>query len=172
MNNCNGATPATLLIEGTPCCIRRIRPDDTTLLQAMHHGLSTRTIYQRFFAVMPELDAEQAKRFSRVDGVQRYALVVEHPDGTLVGVGRYDRLPPDSHQAEIAVVVADAFQHRGLGTALVTMLTAHARAAGVAELVADVLTTNRAMHRTFAHAGLTATSDADHGVTHVVMPVS
>jgi RimJ/RimL family protein N-acetyltransferase len=165
-------TVATLLVNGTQLRVRPIRAADTAALQAMHHHLSARTVYQRFFAVLPDLSPEQADRFTHVDGRQRYALVIETPEGVLVGVGRYDRLPPDGHQAEIAVVIADAFQHHGLGTALVTMLTAHARAAGVTELVAEVLTTNRAMYRTFADAGLTATSVADHGVAHVVMPVS
>ncbi|MDT7537736.1 MAG: hypothetical protein QOI82_1321 [Actinomycetota bacterium] len=165
-------TVATFFVNGTQLRIRPIRATDTAALQAMHHLLSARTVYQRFFAVLPELSPEQADRFTHVDGMDRYALVVEDPDGALLGVGRYDRLPPDGHQAEIAVVIADAFQHHGLGTALVTMLTTHARAAGVTELVADVLTSNRAMHRTFADAGLTATSVADHGVTYLVMPVS
>jgi RimJ/RimL family protein N-acetyltransferase len=163
---------AGLVVDGTPLRIRAIRPADTAGLQAMHRRLSERTVYQRFFAVLPDLSAEQADRFTHVDGSQRFALVVEDPDGALVGVGRYDRLPPDGHQAEIAVVIADAYQHHGLGTGLVRMLTAHARAGGVTELVAEVLTSNRAMHRAFADAGLTATSVADHGVAHLVMPVS
>src|SRR3954471_17436443 len=139
----------TLLIDGTPLCLRRIRAADTTALQAMHRGLSVRTVYQRFFAVLPELTEEQADRFTHVDGQRRFALVAGAPDGSLVAVGRYDRIPPDLRQAEIAVVVADAYQHHGLGTALVAMLAAHARAAGVTELVADVLSTNRAMRRAF-----------------------
>ena len=166
------APGTTVLVDGTRLRIRRIRPTDTEALQAMHRGLSARTVYQRFFAVLPELTSEQADRFTHVDGSERFALVAEAPDGSLVAVGRYDRLPPDLRQAEIAVVVADAYQHHGLGTALVATLTAHARAAGITELVADVLTTNRAMRRTFADAGLHATSETDHGVAHLVMPLS
>ena len=162
----------TLLVDGTPLRIRRIRPEDTPALQTMHRGLSERTVYQRFFAVLPELSPEQADRFTHVDGAQRFALVAEAPDGALVAVGRYDRLPPDLHQAEVAVVVADAYQHHGLGTALVVMLTAHARSVGVTEFVADVLSTNYAMHRAFKDAGLVATSASDHGIAHLVMPLS
>ncbi|MDX6197434.1 MAG: hypothetical protein QOJ79_585 [Actinomycetota bacterium] len=162
----------TLLIDVAALRIRPIRPDDTPALHVMHRGLSARSVYQRFFAVLPELTTEQADRFTHVDGVERFALVAEAPDGSLVAVGRYDRLPPDLHQAEVAVVVADSYQHHGLGTALVARLTAHARAAGVTEFVADVLTTNRAMHRAFADAGLVAAADNDHGVAHLVMPLS
>ena len=166
------APDATVLIDGVPLRIRPIRPDDTTALLAMHRSLSERTVYQRFFAVLPELTQQQAEHFTHVDGVQRFALVAEDPDGALVAVGRYDRLPPELTQAEIAVVVVDRYQHHGLGTALVSMLRARAQAAGVKEFVADVLSTNRAMHRAFADAGLVARSNSDHGVAHLVMSLS
>ena len=172
MTSDNDGSSTTLLIDGTPLRIRPIHADDTPALQAMHRGLSARTVYQRFFALVPELSPDQAERFTHVDGTKRFALVAEDPDGHLVAVARYDRLPPDLHQAEVAVVVADAYQHHGLGTALVTMLTAHARAAGITEFVADVLSTNAAMHRAFKDAGLVATSASDHGVAHLVMPLS
>lgn len=57
-----------MLINGTRLRIRPIRPDDTAALQAMHRGLSSRTVYQRFFALLPELAADQAYRFTHVDG--------------------------------------------------------------------------------------------------------
>jgi RimJ/RimL family protein N-acetyltransferase len=162
----------TLMIDRIPLRIRRIRPEDTPALQAMHRALSTRTVYERFFAVLPELSAEQADRFTNVDGVQRFALVAEAPDGSLVAVGRYDRLPANLRQAEVAVVVTDDYQRQGIGTALVTLLRAHACAAGVTEFVAEVLCANRAMHRAFADAGLVATSTSEHGIAHLVMPLS
>jgi acetyltransferase len=168
----NDGPTTTLLIDGKALRIRPIHEDDTAALQEMHRGLSARTVYQRFFALVPELTAGQAERFTHVDGTERFALVAEDPEGHLVAVARYDRLPPDLHQAEVAFVVADAYQHHGLGTALVAMLTAHARAAGVTELVADVLSTNHAMHRAFKDAGLVATSAHDHGIAHLVMPIS
>jgi RimJ/RimL family protein N-acetyltransferase len=163
---------ATLLIAGTRLHVRPIRPTDTTSLQEMHRGLSSRTVYQRFFRLLPELGSEQAEHFTHVDGTQRFALVAEDPDGALVAVARYERLPQDPSQAEIAVVVADAYQHHGLGTALVRMLRAPARTAGVATFVADVLATNRAMQHTFADAGLVATTNSTHGVSHLVMPIN
>ena len=166
------ASATTLLIDGKALRIRPIQPDDTPALQVMHRGLSERTVYQRFFAVLPELSPQQADRFTHVDGAQRFALVAEAPDGSLVAVGRYDRLAPDLQHAEVAVVVADAYQHHGLGTALVAMLRAHARAAGVTAFIADVLSTNYAMHRTFKDAGLVATSASDHGIAHLVMPLN
>jgi RimJ/RimL family protein N-acetyltransferase len=161
-----------MLIDGVPLVIRPIGPEDSAALQTMHHGLTERTVYQRFLGIHPELSPTEADYFTHVDGSRRFALVAEAPDGSLVAVGRYDRLPPDWLRAEVAFVVADAYQHHGLGTALVSMLRTHAREAGVQCFVADVLTTNQAMRHAFADAGLHARSVADHGVTHLEMPIT
>jgi RimJ/RimL family protein N-acetyltransferase len=166
------AARTTVRVGRTTLSIRPIRGDDTDALVAMHRGLSERTVYQRFFAFLPELSRTQADRFTHVDGIERFALVAEDPSGRLVAVGRYDRLPPDLRQAEVAVVIADDFQHHRLGTILVELLHAHAQAAGVIELVADVLTTNTGMRRAFGSAGLVAQSSEDHGVARLVMPVA
>jgi RimJ/RimL family protein N-acetyltransferase len=153
--------------------IREIRGADSNALMAMHRAFSDRTVYQRFFHAMPELAPDQAERFTHVDGALRYALVAEKGDGRLVAVGRYDRIPEDPSQAEIAVVVADDFQHRGLGTLLVTELKVHAQQDGVAEFVADVLINNRGMQHAFADAGLRARAASyDGGVAHLVLPLS
>jgi len=162
---------ATMLIDGVPLTIRPIRADDSDALRAMHRGLTERTIYQRFLGLHPELTPQEADYFTHVDGVRRFALVAAAPDGSLVAVGRYDRLPPDWLTAEVAFVVADAYQHHGLGTALVSMLVAHARTAGVQSFVADVLTSNRAMQHAFSDSGLSARSTRDHDVAHLDMPI-
>ena len=161
----------TMLVDGVSLTIRPIRAADSAALRVMHEGLSDRTVYQRFLGLHPHLSPSEADYFTHVDGVRRFALVVAKPDGSLVGVGRYDRLPPDWRTAEVAFVVADAYQHHGLGTALVSMLKAHARGAGVQSFVADVLTTNLAMQHAFTHAGLHPRSTPDHGVAHLEMRI-
>ncbi|MBK5307171.1 MAG: GNAT family N-acetyltransferase [Frankiaceae bacterium] len=161
----------SMLIDGVPLVIRPIRADDSAALRAMHRGFTERTIYQRFLGLHPDLSPTEADYFTHVDGVGRFALVAEDPAGALVAVARYDRLPPDWRSAEVAFVVADAYQHHGLGTALVSMLREHAREAGVQCFVADVLTTNLAMQHAFNDAGLCASSTRDHGVAHLEMPI-
>lgn len=158
-------------IDGAELTIRPVEPEDTAALVSMHRGMSQQTVYQRFLAVMPVLAQMQAERFTHVDGTHRVALVAEDSGGHLVGVGRYDRLPPDDSTAEVAFVVTDRFQHHGLGTLLLRLLLERARAAGVETFVADVLATNVAMHHTFRDAGLVATSSYDAGVAHLVMPL-
>ena len=165
-------TTTRVVIDGKSLTIRPVSVADSAALVEMHRGLSQQTVYQRFLGAMPELGVLQADRFTHVDGTDRVALVVEDEAGHLVAVGRYDRLPPDYRQAEVAFVVADCYQHHGLGRTLVRLLVAQARAAGVDVFLADVLTTNAAMQHTFADAGLVATSSYDCGVSHLVMPLS
>ncbi|MCW2544585.1 MAG: family N-acetyltransferase [Frankiales bacterium] len=150
--------------------MRPIRPSDSEALRTMHRGLSSDTVYQRFFGWLAELPVKQADWFTAVDGVDRLALIALRPDdGSIIGVARYTRLVPGSTTAEVAFVVTDAYQHHGLGTALIGRLIEEAQAHGVTELVADVLTTNGAMHRAFRDAGLSGQATYDHGVAHLVM---
>jgi RimJ/RimL family protein N-acetyltransferase len=160
-----------VLDDGRMLRLRRMRDDDTDALRAMHHRLSPRTVYQRFFAVLPELTLEQAERFTHVDGQTRVAIVAEEPTGRLVAVGRYDRLPPDGRRAEVAFVVLDEYQRHGLGTVLAQHLVAHAREEGVQTFVADVLATNSAMFHVFADTGLTPVTTYDGGIAHLEMPL-
>lgn len=165
-------TASLQLDDGRRLQLRPMASGDTAALLAMHRRLSPRTVYQRFFASVPELPRDQAERFTHVDGITRVAVVAADADGQLVGVGRYDRLAPGGRSAEVAVVVTDDYQHHGVGTALLAALMRHARAHQVSELVADVLTSNTAMFHTFADAGLHSTTSFEAGVAHLVMPLS
>ena len=85
----------------------------------------------------------------------------------IVAVGRFDRLP-GTDDAEVAFVVADAWQEHGVGTRLLEELTARARADGLTGFVADTLEENH-MRDLFRHSGLTGTSAAEMGVVRVAM---
>lgn len=148
--------------------MRPIRPTDSEGLKLLHRGLSSNTVYQRFFYWLDELTQAQADRFAGVDGVERQALVATRPDGDIVGVARYNCLE-DPKVAEVAFVIADSYQHQGLGTALVRLLAEEARRTGIQTFVADVLSANRAMQHAFTDAGLVARATFDHGVGHLVM---
>ena len=83
------------LRDGTRVHIRPIQPeDDHALVEAFHH-MSPQTIYQRFFAALPELSPDMAWRFSHVNYTNRMALVAETADSDppqLMAVGRYERM--------------------------------------------------------------------------------
>jgi acetyl coenzyme A synthetase (ADP forming)-like protein len=159
-----------VLADGAVAGVRPIRPTDDEALVAFHTGLSADSRYFRFFAPHPRLSAPEVKRFTNVDMIDRVALVVE-VDGELAAVGRFDRLPRTT-DAEVAFVVADAQQHRGIATVLLEHLAAMARERGITSLTAEVLPTNRAMLGVFAAAGFRNTRAFDDGVVHVEMAIS
>ncbi|HEX3566985.1 MAG TPA: hypothetical protein VHU17_16570, partial [Acidimicrobiales bacterium] len=95
--------------DGGVVHVRPIRPGDGPGLAQFHQHLSLRSAYRRFFFVHPVLSAPEIERFTRVDYVDRLALVVDE-DQRLLAVGRYDR-SPGTEEAEVAFVVADLYQN-------------------------------------------------------------
>jgi GNAT superfamily N-acetyltransferase len=134
--------------DGSELRLRPIRADDAPRLQALHQRLSVETIYQRFFNVMKRLPTDWARYLADVDYRSRLALVVERtaPDGSteLVGVGRYEPTT-DPARVEVAFVIEDRWQGRGLGSLLFNELLAAAEARGIREFSADVLADNTRM---------------------------
>src|SRR5688500_1756474 len=109
------ATDAVLK-DGRTVHIRPVRPDDNDRMLEMWGRFSPGTSRMRVFAPRT-MNAEQMRFFSNVDYTDRFALVAE-TGGRIVGVSRFDRLVEDPAVAEFAVVVEDAEQGRGIGTAL------------------------------------------------------
>jgi acyl-CoA synthetase (NDP forming)/RimJ/RimL family protein N-acetyltransferase len=147
--------------DGRTVRIRPISPEDSDRLAAFHRSLSDETVYMRFFAPYPELSERDLHRFTHVDHVDRVALVAT-VGGELVGVGRFDRV--DERDAEVAFVIRDDHQGRGLGSVLLEHLAAAARERGVRRFVAEVLPTNRRMLATFEEAGYHPTHRLEDGV--------
>jgi GNAT superfamily N-acetyltransferase len=133
--------------DGTPVTVRAIRPSDAERLIAFYDRLSEHTAYQRFFTVMRRLPPDWAHMLANVDYVRRLALIaeVDTPAGPeLVAVARYE--PTGAPKvAEVAFVVQDAWQNRGVGTALLHDLLRAARARGIERFSAYVLASNRRM---------------------------
>jgi len=134
-----------VLPDGSRPLLRPIRPDDEPRLVALYERLSRHTAYQRFFTAIRRLPPDWVHFLANVDYRRRLALVVEHPtSGELVAVARYE--PTDEEDtAEIAFVVQDAWQNRGLGTVLLVDLLAAAEARGIRRFRAYVLADNTRM---------------------------
>ncbi len=150
--------------------IRPIHPTDGPALRRFHDGLSERTVYLRFFAVHPHLTDAEVDHFTIVDHASREALVAQSGED-LVGVARFDSTGRD--RAEVAFVVADAWQGRGLGSRLLHALISRARARGIGYLDADVLAANPRMLGLLEHSGLPITEqhEVDDDVVRVTLDV-
>ena len=153
-----------VLRDGRPCHVRPIRADDAERLVRFHSRLSSETIYFRFFAPYPELSDRDVTRFVTVDYSERVALVATE-GGELIAVARYDRL--NSRDAEVAFVVRDDHQGRGLGAVLLEHLAAAAWERGLRRFVAEVLPNNRKMLGTFREAGYVLSQRMEDGVFHL-----
>lgn len=152
---------AVVFSDGTRCSLRPIRPDDAVPLVKFHEHLSQRSTYLRFFTVHPTLSAGEVERFTSVDYVDRLALVVE-TEGKLIAVGRFDR-HVGTAEAEVAFVVADDYQHHGIGSLLLDELARAARARGITTFLADTLCENKPMLDVFRHSGFEMSTDIDCG---------
>ena len=134
-----------VLRDGARLRLRPIRPDDEPRLVDLYDRLSRHTAYQRFFSVMRRLPPDWAHFLANVDYRRRLALVVEHPPaGELIAVARYEPTEREN-TAEIAFVIQDGWQDRGLGTVLLGELLAAAEARGIRRFRAYVLADNTRM---------------------------
>ena len=119
------------LRSGDVVQIRQVRPDDAPALVRAYANLGEQSRYRRFFTVMPELPDATLKAAVEVDHVDHEALV------------RFIRLPDQPGTAEVGVTVVDAWQGRGLGSALLARLSEHALQSGIEYFTAEVLAENR-----------------------------
>ncbi|WP_199433363.1 bifunctional acetate--CoA ligase family protein/GNAT family N-acetyltransferase [Qaidamihabitans albus] len=153
-----------LLSDGGTVHLRPIMPTDADGLVALHGRLSERTRYLRYFGAYPRIPARDLERFSTVDHHDRVAFVALLGDD-IVAVGRYERL--DAESAEVAFVVDDAHQGRGLGSILLEHLAAAASECGLRRFVAEVLAENSHMVHVFRDAGYQVSRAIEEGVLHL-----
>ena len=152
--------------DGTPVFVRAIRPSDAERLIAFYDRLGEQTAYQRFFTVMKRLPPDWARMLAEVDYVKRLALVAEvaRPEGPeLVAVARYEPTGrPDT--VEVAFVVQDRWQNKGLGTALLYDLLRAVQARGFHRFSAYVLAGNRRMLDLIGRFTTVVERTLEHGV--------
>ena len=154
---------------GTEVSIRVATPRDAEGLRAMFSRASPETIYWRFHVPYPEVPERTLALMSGVDHHERESLVAV-AEGEIVGHAMYARLG-DGTEAEMAIIVEDAWQSKGLGKLLLSELAERARLRGVETFTGEVLGENRRM------LGLAATMFAGtryairDGVYHVRMPL-
>jgi acetyltransferase len=143
------------LCDGKPALLRPIRPEDEAMVAEFHHGLSERSVYARYLQFLKFEERVTHDRLARVcfnDYARELALVVVR-SGQLLGVGRLQRNPLRMSEAEVAFLVRDSEQGKGIGRALVEHLVHAARAEGLKHLTAELFAENFAMRRLLERAG-------------------
>ena len=160
-----------LLRDGSTLHLRPIRAEDAAGLMAFHKRLSPRSIYLRFFTPLPELDEQRAKSLATVNYDDTFALVGEL-GGRLVGVARYYRDDKAHDRAEVAFLIEDALQGRGIATRMLERLAEIAREKGITTFDAYVLGDNRKMMDVFLHTGFAVQRRLDGGVFLVSFPIT
>jgi acetyltransferase len=150
------------LRDGTELMIRPIRPEDEGMLVAFHRTLSETSVRQRYLAPLQLDQRTTHERLIRVcfsDYDRDIALVVEHtpPGGAaeIVAVGRLSRRSTSASDAEFALLVADAWQRRGLGSELLRRIVDIARAERIPRVTATMLPDNTGMIRIASNLGFT-----------------
>jgi acyl-CoA synthetase (NDP forming)/RimJ/RimL family protein N-acetyltransferase len=157
-----------LLRDGRTAHIRPIRPDDADLLVEFYSRVSAESKYYRFFSPMPVLSERDVRRFTQVDYVSRVAFILTVAD-EMIAVGRYDAI--DKDRAEVAFLVEDKHQGRGIGQLLLEHLAQAGRERGIERFVAEVLPDNQAMIHTFRDAGYRVASAYDGGVMELTFKI-
>jgi acyl-CoA synthetase (NDP forming)/RimJ/RimL family protein N-acetyltransferase len=153
-----------LLRDGRTAHLRPILPEDAEGLVEFYTHVSKESKYFRFFAPMPTLSDRDVKRFTNVDYHDRVAFVITVAQ-KIIGVGRYDLIKEG--QAEVAFLVQDAHQGRGIAQLLLEHLAQAGRERGVDRFVAEVLPDNRRMIQVFREQGYQVKGGWDEGVMHL-----
>jgi acetyl coenzyme A synthetase (ADP forming)-like protein len=151
--------------DGRTVRIRPIRPGDNERVLQLYERLSPESMYLRFFSPVPAPFALRTERLTQVDQDEHVVIVAELGD-EVVAMARYDRQPLGD-TAEVAFVVDDAHQRRGLGTLLLEHLAAIGRRQGLRRFVATTLPQNRQMLSVFRDAGYEVTSHFEQGAIEV-----
>ena len=147
------------LRSGDVVRLRQVRPGDGPALARAYANLGEQSRYRRFFTVMPELPEATLKQAAEVDHEDHEALVaVPLLSPEIVGECRFVRWPDQPDTAELGVTVLDAWQGRGLGSALLARLSERALEVGIGYFTAEVLAENRSMLALLAGLGPVETS--------------
>ncbi|GAA1902013.1 bifunctional GNAT family N-acetyltransferase/acetate--CoA ligase family protein [Streptantibioticus ferralitis] len=153
-----------VLRDGGIAHIRPITADDARRLVSFYEQVSDESKYYRFFAPYPRLSDRDVRRFTHHDYVDRVGLAAM-VGGEFIATVRYDRL--DDGVAEVAFLVQDAHQGRGVASALLEHIAAVARENGIRRFDAEVLPANRKMIKVFTDVGYTAQRSFTDGVVRL-----
>ena len=177
MNHPRDFLVSDILKDGTRVTIRAVRPDDRNRVLDALRLLERDSIYTRFFSYRTRVSEAELDRAVNVDFVREVALVVttETVRGEIIiASGRYVVLdgPGTERSAEVAFVVEEDYQGRGIASRLLLNLAALARGQNLTHFEADVLSENRSMLAVFKRCGFPMRQRREGGVIHLTLALA
>lgn len=163
----------TTLDDGTPVLIRPLRPDDKEDILTGFQRLSPHSRYMRYSSAGAKLTPDDLDTLTCQDEQKCLALGaadLSKPGHYGMGVARYMRCEDEPESAEIAMVIVDEYQNRGLGSLMLDLLIAIARKSGFRNLCGYVLSENRAMIRMLRRVNAQLTH-LDGGMLRIDIPL-
>jgi GNAT superfamily N-acetyltransferase len=161
-----------VLRDGSRVRLRQGHSSDKELLLRGFERLSPESRYRRFLAATPELREGTVRYLTEIDHHDHEAIAaLDEKTGEGIGVARYVRDPQRRDVAEVAVTVIDDWQGKGVGTLLLEVLGARARAEGIHTFTALMLATNDEMLDVFKALGPIQIVDREIGTVEIEMPI-
>ncbi len=160
-----------LLDDGTLIKFRPIHPTDEPGTRDLFYSLSQETVYYRYMSHMKRIPRKQMQNFVYVDHRNEVAIVGTVPEASgdeIVAIGRY-YLDQKTNRAEVAFVVRDDWQNKGIGSFILKHLVNVAKRNGIAGFTAEVMRDNKPMQSVMNHSGFKVRSNLSEGVYHFEM---
>ena len=157
--------------SGLEIFLRPVRLSDEPLLKDFFYSLSDQSIYRRFISARTDMPHERLQEFVVIDYTREMvilAIIGDEENPLVVGVGQYG-IDEQTHTAEVALVVRDDYQNKGIGTELLNYLTYLAKRQGLHGFTAEVLVSNQPMLHLFEKAGFTIEKRREAGVYELRM---
>jgi len=152
------------LKDGTEIFFRPVKPTDESALSEMLYSLSTDSVKKRYFTHTKTFPHKDVQKLTNIDYQQNLAFVCVVPgvEGAeeIVAIAQYF-LDPQTQVAEVAFIVQDEWQDKGMGAMLLDYLTRTAKERGVKTFYATVLPINKAMLSIFYNSGYNVSTEFD-----------
>lgn len=161
----------TVLDDGALISFRSMNPTDEPATRDLFYSLSQETVYYRYMSHLERIPRHQLQNFVYVDHRNEVAIVgtvTEAHGEDIIAIGRY-YLDQKTNRAEVAFVVRDDWQGRGIGTFIMKHLASIAVQYGIAGFTAEVLRDNKRMQAVIDHSGTKVTRSLSDGVFHYEM---
>ncbi len=161
------------LPDGVTVRMRPVRISDEPLLKDFFYSLSDKSTYRRFISQRKDMPHERLQEFVVIDYTREMVILVtvggeEEQNEEVIAVGQYG-IDEKLHSAEVALVVRDDWQGKGVGSELLAYLTHLARQQGLLGFTAEVLAENHPMLRLFEKMGFDTQSRTEEGVVELRM---